>query len=240
MAMNGNSRQITLASHMMSSMLLSFPIPTRLTRETLVMEHELKFEAAYWGDCTNTFDEEQKHYVYARCMGLNRKRLSFDVQNKRILDIGGGPVSMLLKTINLKEGKVCDPLRYPDWVYERYKIKKIMAAVTVGEEITEADWDEVWIYNCLQHTVDPRRVIANARRAAPLLRIFEWIDIPPHEGHPHMLTEPLLTEWLGQAGHVDDFKESGCFGRAFYGVFKATQQPVPEECNPDRRMSEGT
>jgi hypothetical protein len=198
-------------------------LPNKMCSGAIVMEHALHFEAAYWGDCTNTFDEEQKHYVYARCMGLERKHFSFDVHSKRILDIGGGPVSMLLKCINLREGKVCDPLSYPDWVYERYKIKGITAAVIMGEDISEAGWDEVWIYNVLQHAADPRRVIANACTAAPILRIFEWIDIPPHEGHPHMLTKPSLTEWLGQPGQVDDFKESGCFGRAFYGIFKTSQ-----------------
>lgn len=184
------------------------------------MEHDLRFEAAYWGDCTNTFDEERKHYVYARCMALDRRHFSFDVHDRRILDIGGGPASILLKTVKLKkEGKVCDPLRYPGWVYERYKVKNVKTEVVMGEDITETGWDEVWIYNVLQHTADPQRVIGNARRAAPMLRLFEWIDIPPHEGHPQMLTEPLLTEWLGELGQVGDFKESGCFGRAFYGVF---------------------
>ena len=183
------------------------------------MERELRFEAEYWGDCTNTFDEERKHYVYARCMTLDRWHFSFDVHDRRILDIGGGPASILLKTVNLKEGKVCDPLRYPGWVYERYKVKNVKTEVVMGEDITETGWDEVWIYNVLQHTADPQRVIGNARRAAPMLRLFEWIDIPPHEGHPQMLTESLLTEWLGKPGQVGDFDESGCFGRAFYGVF---------------------
>jgi len=186
------------------------------------MEHDLDFEAAYWGDCTNTFDEEQKHYVYARCMRIDRKRYSLDVHNRRILDIGGGPASMLLKTKNLTEGKVCDPIRYLSWVYERYKIKNITAEVVLGEDINESGWDEVWMYNVLQHAVDPEQIIVNARRAAPILRIFEWIDIPPHEGHPHMLTEKLLTKWLGQPGEVGNFHESGCFGRALFGVFKTT------------------
>jgi hypothetical protein len=53
------------------------------------MAHYLDVKAAYWGDCTNTFDEEQKHYVYARYMGLGRKHYSFDAQGRRVLDIGG-------------------------------------------------------------------------------------------------------------------------------------------------------
>jgi hypothetical protein len=25
--------------------------------------NDLRFESQYWGNCTNTFDEEQKHYI---------------------------------------------------------------------------------------------------------------------------------------------------------------------------------
>jgi hypothetical protein len=181
--------------------------------------NNLKFEADYWGDCANTFDEEQKHYVYAGYMGLKQRHYSFEGNNKRILDIGGGPVSMLLKTVGLKEGKVVDPLRYPDWVYFRYNAKKISVSLVKGEDISEVGWDEVWIYNVLQHVEDPARIIANARRAAPVIRLFEWIDIPPCEGHPQMLTEAELTAWLGQSGQAGLFNTQGCFGRAFYGVF---------------------
>jgi hypothetical protein len=177
------------------------------------------YEAKYWGDCVNTFDEEQKHFTYAKCMGLVQRHYSFEGRDKRILDIGGGPVSMLLKTIDLKEGKIVDPLYYPGWVYWRYRAKKIPVSIMRGEDIVETGWDEVWIYNVLQHVDDPALIIANARRAAPLIRIFEWIDIPPHEGHPHMLTETALTQWLGEAGRVGSFNANGCFGRAFYGVF---------------------
>ena len=78
-------------------------------RDMSFHDPEHKFEKKYWGDCTNTFLEEQKHYVQARLMGIVAKNWSFDAGGKRILDIGGGPVSMLLKTYNLREGVVCDP-----------------------------------------------------------------------------------------------------------------------------------
>lgn len=183
------------------------------------MTNDLDFERAYWGDCTNTFDEEQKHYVYGKYMGLNRVHYSFDVGGKRILDIGGGPVSMLLKTTNLKQGKVCDPTMYPQWVYERYHVKNISARIIEGENlIDEQDWDEVWIYNCLQHVDDPEAVIANALASGKRLRLFEWIDIPAHEGHPHELTREFLDRATQSQGTVVELNESGCVGRAYYTI----------------------
>lgn len=182
------------------------------------MNHQ-EFEKQYWGNCTNTFDEDQKHYVYARLMGLSQVHYSFDVKNKSILDIGGGPSSMLLKTINLVRGKVVDPIDYPEWTKLRYAMKNIEVEVLPGESVHETGWDEVWIYNCLQHADDPALIISNACKAAPILRIFEWLEIPAHDGHPHELTEQTLNNWIGQFGQTTRLAESGCFGKAYFGVF---------------------
>ncbi len=189
------------------------------------MSDHADFEAAYWGDCCNTFDEEQKHYVYAKCMSLPRVGYGFDAKGKRVLDIGGGPVSMLLKTVNLRHGTVVDPLagRYPQWVDDRYSCKEIALVNLCGEDLPKGNlgpYDEVWIYNCLQHTDDPGRIIANAKALAPVLRMFEWVDIPAHDGHPHMLTQATLEAWIGQPGTVSSVAESGCYGRAFYGCWE--------------------
>lgn len=184
------------------------------------MTHKHDFEIEYWNNCTNTFDEDQKHYVYAKYMGLTQVHYSFDVQYKKILDIGGGPTSMLLKTTNLKKGLVIDPINYPEWTKLRYISHNIEVKVQPGEDCNETDYDEVWIYNCLQHTDDVNKIINNAKVAAPVLRIFEWINIPPHDGHPIMLTRELLDGLIGQQGSVVQLSESGCYGLAYYGVFK--------------------
>ena len=182
---------------------------------------DYEFEKDYWGDCCNTFDEDQKHYVYGRLMGLQQEHYSFITGRKRILDIGGGPTSMLLKCKDLKEGKVIDPIQYPKWTMMRYLAKNINIEVIAGEDCIEYGWDEVWIYNCMQHAIDPGKIIDNAKKAAPVLRLFEWIDIPAHDGHPHELTEASLNEWIGQKGNVITLAESGCYGKAYYGVFQA-------------------
>ena len=176
------------------------------------------FESEYWGDCCNTFDEDQKHYVYARHMLIERAGYSFDVKGASIIDIGGGPTSMLLKTINLGSGLVVDPIRYPEWTFQRYASKNINVMVARGEDVAEDDFDECWIYNCLQHTDDPELIIKNALRAARTLRIFEWVDIPAHEGHPQEITKVALDCWIGKEGYVKQLAESGCYGKAYYNI----------------------
>jgi hypothetical protein len=179
------------------------------------------FEADYWGTCVNTFDEEQKHYVYADLMELPRQHYSFVLPQVRVVDIGGGPVSMLLKCHGLISGLVVDPLEYAVWTQQRYRMHNIDVLAMPGETFGRTGFDEAWIYNCLQHTQDPERIIQNALQAAPVLRLFEWIDIPPHPGHPHELTADNLRSWIGTTGgNVREYNSQGCYGRAFGGVFR--------------------
>ena len=54
-----------------------------------------------------------------------------------------------------------------------------------------------------------------------MLRIFEWIDIPAHEGHPVELTKELLDSIIALPGSgTATLNESGCYGKAYYGVFR--------------------
>jgi len=183
------------------------------------MSNELHFEKSFWGKCCNTFQEDEKHYTYGHLMELKRKYYSFVLPNKSVMDIGGGPTSMLLKCHGLTRGLVVDPIDYPSWTVERYNSMNIDVRVDFGENVTDTGFDEVWIYNCLQHTEDPEKIIHNARRAAPVLRFFEWIDIPAHEGHPHELKEDILNKWTGGKGGTCFLNENSCYGRCYYGVF---------------------
>jgi hypothetical protein len=193
--------------------------------------HDLASEAAYWGDCANTFDEDQKHWVYARLMGIRQEHWSLIHPGGLVIDIGGGPASMLLKCRRINGeilGHVWDPLPYPTWTRARYQAHGIAVARHRGEELTISDaWDEAWIYNCLQHTDDPALVVRNALRAAPVLRIAEWIDIPPHDGHPHMLTAALLQQWTGAEGQITELAESGCYGRMWSVVVHRPEPVMP-------------
>ena len=190
-------------------------------------EHD-KFERDWWGNCTNTFAEEVKQLTYAHRLGLVNQGVNngywpvYDLQGKSILDIGGGPVSILLKCINHHDSAVIDPCRYPYWTHLRYDSANIELYQIRAEEISPLDWekfDEVWIYNVLQHVDDPEMIIKKAKQIANTIRIFEWIDIPPYLGHPQELKEHLLNEWLEGVGTVEMMNENGCEGKAYYGVF---------------------
>lgn len=181
------------------------------------------WEKDWWGTCQNSYSEETKQLLYADRMGLVRcpdgkTPYRFDMKGISVLDIGGGPASLLLKCVNVN-GKVVDPLDFPKWVYDRYELAGIAYELVPGEELNEAGYDEVWIYNVLQHVEDPEKIIENAMKAAKLIRIFEWVGMKPSPGHK-TLSESDLNRWLGGEGKVEQLTgQNGCFGKAYYGVF---------------------
>lgn len=184
-----------------------------------------QFEKSWWGDCCNTYGEETKQIVYAKLMGLTSVNIDgkgpfFDTRYRSVVDLGGGPTSMLLKAINTPRRLVVDPCAYPMWTRARYDAAGIHVWVKRAEDFEPQDrFDECWMYNVLQHTDDPELIIQRARMGARIIRIVEWVDIPPHEGHPHELKAALLDQWLRGTGKVKQMMEGGCYGRVYYGTF---------------------
>lgn len=182
-------------------------------------------EGAWWGACGNTFHEEQKQLVYAKRMGLlaewgGAHPPSFDVGGRSVIDIGGGPVSLLLKCVNLGEALVVDPGEYPPWVTARYAACRIEYKRGRAEEIpSNLNFDEAWIYNVLQHVDDPPEVVARARAVARTVRIFEWVNVPAYPGHPHELRASDLDRWFEGKGFATQVDQDGAVGDAYYGVF---------------------
>lgn len=191
------------------------------------MATTLDGEAAWWGMCGNTFHEEQKQLVYAARLGLVADWTVghppvFHLDRRRVVDIGGGPASLLLKAQGKGNSVVIDPCPYPPWVRERYRACGIRLMRMRGEDSWPGRYDEAWVYNVLQHVDDPERVIANARARAKIVRLFEWINMDAYPGHPHTLTSDELERWLGGKGFAAYVDDSGAVGDAFYGVFPGT------------------
>lgn len=167
-------------------------------------------EKNWWGNCTNTSDEEAKQLHYASMMGLDAYHVHgvgwhnppFNLQGKSVLDIGGGPVSLLLKCKNVR-GTILDPIKWPDWVHERYEAANIKYVQNSAELYDFGHvFDEVWIYNVLQHVKSPTEVLATALRHGKTIRIWEWLGGIPNDQHPHVLDNDFLDSILGTPGQV--------------------------------------
>ena len=194
---------------------------------------EQEWERQWHSNCVNTINEERKQLVYANKMGLglchnDKTPYNIDMNGSSVIDIGGGPVSLLLKCSNVK-GTVIDPCNYPDWVLQRYKEAGIAYFKIKGEELNKSGsnekdpWDEAWIYNCLQHTIDPAKILINAKNSAKIIRIFEWLDTELIDGHPHTFTEAFFTDTLGPGAYsVEILGDEGCYGKCIAGIWKGS------------------
>lgn len=185
-----------------------------------------EWEQGWWGNTVNTYGEQEKQLLYARKMGLTffhngKSPYNIDMGGKSVLDVGGGPCSLLLKCVNVDRPTVIDPLQVPQWVKARYEAANIrLWPYQMENALKASSFTEGWLYNVLQHCKNPEQVVRNVQRSVELIRIFEWIDTPTNVGHPHSLSEGKLNEWLGGHGKVETINgEANCWGKCYYGVF---------------------
>lgn len=140
--------------------------------------------------------EQQKRAQYSGLMLLNEDAIA----GKRILDIGCGPESLLISVAGYAEGCVAlDPLTFTEQDEARYAAAGIERAIIPAEQFDACGklFDEVWIYNCLQHVQDPAKVCEVAQSATKgAVRIFEYINVPTDELHLHTLQEHVLDEYF--------------------------------------------
>lgn len=178
------------------------------------------FEKNWWGLCLDTINEEIKQRTYGNRMGLTPYQ--YNLQGKHVIDFGGGVVSMLLKYQNRGICYVVDPLPMPNWVKARYQENDIQLFNVKAEDYdsTLNVFDEAWIYNCLQHTDNAKKVAKKAMASAKIVRVFEWIDTGTAPGHIHDLKEAELNQWFRGTGKVEQINENYCHGKCYYGVFK--------------------
>lgn len=123
--------------------------------------------------------------------------------NASIIDFGCGPESLLLKQPPSDFGRrvAVDPLTFSDEDEARYAkhgIKRIHSPI---EKLILADYfDEVWVYNCLQHVINPSTVLSLATRYGHTVRIFEWVNEPRSVVHIHSPSEEFIRDTLAHHG----------------------------------------
>lgn len=181
------------------------------------------YERHSWGNSVTleTSNESYKQVTYAKLLNLEMKNNFIDANNKSIIDLGCGPISLLLRTNNFAHAYGVEPLDYGEEVNSNYIKKNIKIIKKPIEFITNEDFninfDELWMYNVLEHVISPRECLEKILNIKPKkIRILDWLDIPPHEGHPFLLTENLFVETLklkNDEYKVQHINENGCVGK---------------------------
>lgn len=168
------------------------------------------FERSWWGlEWAPNWDEElKKQQTYFRLMGmpepapplttgLSADRAKRDFGTKSILDVGCGPVSLLQRSVHGRARGV-DPLAVSEETRKRYEAAGVEFLNVRAEDMpVDEVFDEVWMYNCLQHTQDPHAILTKVAQMGREVRIFEWIDLGVCPGHPQVLTEEMFWQHFG-------------------------------------------
>jgi len=161
------------------------------------------FERTSWGNMiyvTPDNGEVIKQNTYATEMGISES-IDFetiDLKGKSVIDIGAGPISLLLRSKNFSSATAIEPLFYSEEVDNIYKSHGVELKRLPAENIDETEvYDEVWMYNCLQHTMSPSSILNKIKTLGKRIRIFEWINIPEHEGHPQEMKVEHFVDILG-------------------------------------------
>lgn len=188
----------------------------------MTWEEHQKWEADWHkanNNCANSYNEETKQYMYAEKMGLNEFMVSrfgaksWDFGDKTVLDVGGGPYSILLKS-KAKEKFIIDPCEYPNWCMVRYK----ECGINFIKNQAEVMWfskpfDIVLCYNVLQHVQNPEAICKKMLEYGKTIYFFDWVGIGNTPGHPNILEAKKLDKWLGGIGTVEGHAYFGKFGK---------------------------
>lgn len=193
-----------------------------------------QFERNWWGlNWQPNWDEElKKQETYFRLIGFPTDK---DFGSKTILDVGCGPVSVLQRS---KHGasRGVDPLAVSDETRKRYADAGVEFLNVKAEDMPDdTEFDEVWLYNVLQHTDDPHAILRKVVKMGRVVRIFEWIDLGVCPGHPQNLTEQMFLTHFGgddyerpiwNTGNLKDFGGTATNKYiAIHAIRKSTPQP---------------
>jgi hypothetical protein len=126
-----------------------------------------------------------------------------NLHGKRIIEIGCADVSALTCCTGFGQSVIIEPMP------SSYLVKSVEDLdITLYQEPAETlkldgEYDEVWLFNVLQHVINPDQIIQNCKKWAHTIRYFEPINTAICEVHPHAFTLGDFESWFGNAKYYD-------------------------------------
>lgn len=167
------------------------------------------------------YDDAYRQYF--EWLGIDR-----DLKGKSIIEVGPADVPALYYCGDKgAHSIIIEPM--PSSVLEELSSEKCISTVIQPAEyvkyLDSPNWkiDEVWIFNVLQHVMDPDKVVANCKKWAKTIRFFEPIDMGTTEAHPHSFTLDDFKGWFGDSAKLYDYNNDAVGfhqNRCAYGVWE--------------------
>lgn len=147
-------------------------------------------------------------------------KIDLDLKNKSILEIGPARIAGLLYCDNYNPSFIVEPTEYED-TGEIYLNKPITFIREIYENCESPKVDEIWLFNVLQHIVDPDTFVEKCKKNAKLIKFFEPIDTPIEIHHPHSFTFDDYVKYFGDSvklykGSTEKYHTADCV----YGIYE--------------------
>lgn len=160
-----------------------------------------------WGGFANVF----------RYLGVDPKT-SF--KDKVLVEVAAGSVPALMMVEGAKRRVAIEPLM-ARWDEQRKNCEasgvEVVAApyeeIDISEEI-----DETWLFNCIEHVINPEEQMQKAMDTSKIVRMFEPIINTTSLAHPHPITKERIIASMGDFGQIykggeveENFHQANCY-----------------------------
>ena len=151
-------------------------------------------------------DNDIKHHGLDKVLSNYSESYAHNQEGKSIIEIGPAHIPALYFCENYSQSLIIEPMP-SDTLRELINYLPIYISTSPAEETEiEGKADEVWMFNLLQHVLDPNELIENAKKWANTIRFFEPVDQPISDCHPHAPTQEDFKRWFGDSAKL--YKEN--------------------------------
>ena len=142
-------------------------------------------------------DEGFAHYAKCYANVFRYLGMETDQHGKTVLEIGPADFPALAYCQNY-QGIVIEPMQ-SDCLSLICETRDIQIINSPVEEADLPSADSCWIFNVLQHVIDPELLIAKCKEVSQVIRFFEPVDYGTCEYHPHTFSQRDFARWFGDS-----------------------------------------
>lgn len=130
---------------------------------------------------------------YFKWLGMDQ-----DLKGKSIIEIGCADIPALYFCENInQQSTIVEPM--PSSILDELSQEiGVNLIKDCAENLDlEFEYSEVWLFNVLQHVLDPDKLVENCKKWAKVVRFFEPVDQEISDCHPHAPTQEDFKRWFG-------------------------------------------
>ena len=170
-------------------------------------------------------EANRNHYndIYKTIFRCIDPAFNFDVSEKKIMEIGPGVFAALLYSKNTQNSFIVEPLDLPENVLAQYANKNITVLKGAIEDLNLPQVDEVWVFNVMQHILEPEIFVSKIKKIAKKILFFEPINTPIDQLHVYSYTLSDFQKYFGienvkqyNGGSIANFHTANCA----YGIWE--------------------